>query len=124
MLMQGEICQSSQRNLRSLRKAWKKWVGFAAFSLPRTAKTKQKSPRTAPEGGAQAPVLDKMTKSQFSFRSPSLIQPSLRSASQNTTLRTAGRTKHSSTMAAQSMGVMAALVPAAMSLTQPVYTPI
>jgi hypothetical protein len=62
MLMQGEICQSSQRNLRSLCKAWKKWVGFAVFSLPRTAKTKQKSPRTAPEGGAQAPVLDKMTK--------------------------------------------------------------
>ena len=120
MLMQGEICQSSQRNLRSLCKAWKKWVGFAAFSLPRTAKTKQKSPRTAPEGGAQAPVLDKMTKGQFSFRSPSLIQPSLRSISQKRTLSTAGRTKQMRTRAAQSIGVMAALVPAAMSLTQPV----
>ena len=53
-----------------------------------------------------------------------MIQPIFRSISQKITLSTAGRTKHSSTMAAQSIGVMAALVPAAMSLTQPVYTPI
>ena len=57
---------------------------------------------------------------QFSFRSPSLIQPSLRSISQKRTLSTAGRTKQMRTRAAQSIGVMAALVPAAMSLTQPV----
>ena len=40
---------------------------------------------------------------QFSFRSPSLIQPSLRSISQKRTLSTAGRTKHSRIMAAQSI---------------------
>ena len=57
---------------------------------------------------------------QLSFRSPSLIQPIFRSISQNRTLRTAGRTRQSRTIAAQSQGVMAALVPAAMSLTQPV----
>lgn len=57
---------------------------------------------------------------QFSFRSPSLIQPSLRSISQKRTLSTAGRTKQMRTRAAQSIGVIAALVPAAMSLTQPV----
>lgn len=57
---------------------------------------------------------------QFSFRSPSWIQPSLRSISQKRTLSTAGRTKQMRTRAAQSIGVIAALVPAAMSLTQPV----
>ena len=50
------------------------------------------------------------------YKRQSLIKPSLRSISQKITISTAGRTKHSSTMAAQSIGVMAVLAPAAMSL--------
>ena len=55
-----------------------------------------------------------------SFRSFSLIQPRLRSTWQKPQLRTAGRTKQMRISPSQSMGVMAALTPWAISLTQPV----
>lgn len=57
-------------------------------------------------------------------KSPSLIQPIFRKSSQKITLRTAGRTKQIRIMPSQSNPVMAVLVPAAISLSHPVYTPI
>lgn len=57
-------------------------------------------------------------------KSPSLIQPIFRKSSQKITLRTAGRTKQIRIMPSQSNPVMAVLVPAAISLSYPVYTPI
>lgn len=57
---------------------------------------------------------------QESFRSPSRIQPMRRKNRPKAQVRTAGRMKHKRAMASQSMPVMAALVPVATSLTQPV----
>ena len=59
-----------------------------------------------------------------SFRSFSPIQPQLRRGRAMSQLRIAGRTKQISTRPSQSVAVMAALVPASISASQPVYTPI
>ena len=59
-----------------------------------------------------------------SFRSFSPIQPQLRRGRAMSQLRMAGRTKQISTRPSQSVAVMAALVPASISASQPVYTPI
>ena len=59
-----------------------------------------------------------------SFRSFSPIQPHLRRGRAMSQLRIAGRTKQISTRPSQSVAVMAALVPASISASQPVYTPI
>ena len=55
-----------------------------------------------------------------SFRSPSLIQPHLRRKKANSSVSTAGRTKQIRMSPTQSIGRIAAFVPAAMSLSQPV----
>ena len=69
----------------------------------------------------QAPVGDVFSEIyRSSFRSSSLIQPFFRMISQKTQDSTAGRTKLMRTRPTQSMAVMAAFVPAATSLTQPV----
>ena len=54
-----------------------------------------------------------------SFRSSSPIQPHLRRGRAMSQLSRAGRTKHTSTSPIQSVAVMAALVPASMSASQP-----
>ena len=55
-----------------------------------------------------------------SFRSPSLIQPHLRRKKANSSVSTAGRTKQIRISPTQSIGRIAAFVPAAMSFSQPV----
>ena len=55
-----------------------------------------------------------------SFRSPSLIQPHLRRKKANSSASTAGRTKQIRISPTQSIGRIAAFVPAAMSFSQPV----
>ena len=55
-----------------------------------------------------------------SFRSPPLIQPHLRRKKANSSVSTAGRTKQIRISPTQSIGRIAAFVPAAMSFSQPV----
>ena len=55
-----------------------------------------------------------------SFKSFSLIQPILRKNRPNAQVKTPGKMKHTNSIPIQSIGVMAALVPDAISLIQPV----
>ena len=112
----GKVCKNRTKTGRSFLTVSK---DFGAVSKRFGAKKNAETRRNDRASGVLK-ISITGEQAQFSFRSPSLIQPSLRSISQKRTLSTAGRTKQSSSMAAQSIGVMAALVPAAMSLTQPV----